>query len=40
MLYEVITLHMKVGGYVVSSRIFTESLFAERGVDYISYNFV
>ncbi len=27
-------LHMKVGGYVVSSRIFTESLFAERGVDY------
>ncbi len=28
-------LHMKVGGYVVSSRIFTESLFAERGVDYI-----
>ncbi|MFA5215959.1 NAD(P)/FAD-dependent oxidoreductase [Sulfuricurvum sp.] len=29
-------LHMKVGGYVVSSRIFTESLFAERGVDYIT----
>jgi len=28
-------LHMKVGGYVVSSRIFTESLFAERDVDYI-----
>lgn len=28
-------LHMSVGGYVVSSRIFTESLFAERGVDYI-----
>ncbi len=28
-------LHMKVGGYVVSSRIFTESLFAERGVNYI-----
>lgn len=28
-------LHMKVGGYIVSSRIFTESLFAERGVDYI-----
>lgn len=28
-------LHMKVGGYVISSRIFTESLFAERGVDYI-----
>lgn len=29
-------LHMKVGGYVVSSRIFTESLFAERGVEYIT----
>jgi len=29
-------LHMKVGGYVVSSRIFTESLFAERGVNYIT----
>lgn len=28
-------LHMKTGGYVVSSRIFTESLFAERDVDYI-----
>ncbi len=28
-------LHMKVGGYVVSSRIFAESLFAERGVDYV-----
>ncbi|MEF3191889.1 MAG: NAD(P)/FAD-dependent oxidoreductase [Campylobacterales bacterium] len=27
-------LHMKVGGYVVSSRIFTESLFAERNVTY------
>lgn len=27
---------MKVGGYVVSSRIFTESLFAERGVEYIT----
>lgn len=27
-------LHMKVGGYVVSSKIFTESLYAERGVDW------
>jgi sulfide:quinone oxidoreductase len=29
-------LHMKVGGYVVSSKIFAESLFAERGVEYIT----
>ena len=28
-------LHMKVGGYVVSSKLFTESLFAERNVDWI-----
>lgn len=28
-------LHMKVGGYVVSSKLFTESLFSERGVDWI-----
>jgi sulfide:quinone oxidoreductase len=28
-------LHMKVGGYVVSSRLFTESLFAERNVHWI-----
>ena len=28
-------LHMKVGGYVVSSRLFAESLFAERGVDWL-----
>jgi len=27
-------LHMKVGGYVVSSKIFAESLYAERGVDW------
>ncbi len=27
-------LHMKVGGYVVSSKIFSESLYAERGVDW------
>lgn len=29
-------LHMKVGGYVISSRIFNESLFAERNVEYIT----
>ncbi len=28
-------LHMKVGGYVVSSRLFAESLYAERDVDWI-----
>ncbi len=28
-------LHMKVGGYVVSSKLFAESLFAERGVDWL-----
>lgn len=28
-------LHMKVGGYVVSSRIFAESLYAERDIDYL-----
>ncbi len=28
-------LHMKVGGYVVSSKIFSESLYAERGVDWM-----
>ncbi len=28
-------LHMKVGGYAVSSKIFTESLFTERGVDWL-----
>ena len=28
-------LHMKVGGYVVSSKLFAESLFAERNVDWI-----
>lgn len=28
-------LHMKVGGYVVSSKIFSESLYAERGVDWL-----
>jgi sulfide:quinone oxidoreductase len=28
-------LHMKVGGYVVSSKLFAESLYAERGVDWI-----
>ncbi len=28
-------LHMKVGGYVVSSKIFAESLYAERGVDWM-----
>ncbi|WP_345975047.1 FAD-dependent oxidoreductase [Sulfurimonas sp. HSL3-7] len=27
-------LHMKVGGYVVSSKIFAESLYAERGVEW------
>ena len=27
-------LHMKVGGYVVSSKLFAESLFAERGVEW------
>ena len=28
-------LHMKVGGYVVSSKLFSESLFAERNVDWL-----
>ncbi len=28
-------LHMKVGGYVVSSKLFAESLFSERGVDWL-----
>lgn len=28
-------LHLKMGGYVTPSRIFTESLFAERGLDWI-----
>jgi len=28
-------LHMKVGGYVVSSNLFAESLYVERGVDWI-----
>ncbi len=28
-------LHMKVGGYVVSSKLFAESLFAERDVDWL-----
>jgi len=28
-------LHMKVGGYVVSSKLFAESLFAERNVDWL-----
>ena len=28
-------LHMKVGGYVVSSKIFAESLYAERGVEWL-----
>jgi len=28
-------LHMKVGGYVVSSKLFAESLFAERNVDWM-----
>ncbi len=28
-------LHMKVGGYVVSSKLFAESLFAERSVDWL-----
>ena len=28
-------LHMEVGGYVVSSKIFAESLYAERGVDWM-----
>ncbi|MBA1433244.1 MAG: FAD-dependent oxidoreductase [Epsilonproteobacteria bacterium] len=28
-------LHMKVGGYVVSSKLFTESLFAERDVEWL-----
>ncbi|MGC8553375.1 MAG: NAD(P)/FAD-dependent oxidoreductase [Phycisphaerae bacterium] len=29
-------LHLKRGGYVVSSRIFAESLFAERGIEWIT----
>ena len=28
-------LHMKVGGYVVSSKLFAESLYAERGIDWL-----
>jgi len=28
-------LHMKVGGYVVSSKLFAESLYAERGVEWL-----
>ena len=28
-------LHMKVGGYVVSSKLFAESLFAERSIDWL-----
>ena len=29
-------MHMKRGGYVVPSNLFTESLFAERGIDWIT----
>jgi hypothetical protein len=28
-------LHMKVGGYVVSSKLFAESLYAERSIDWL-----
>ncbi len=33
-------LHLKVGGYVTPSRIFTESLFAERGIDWVARSHV
>ena len=29
-------MHLKRGGHVVPSNLFTESLFAERGIDWIS----